>query len=421
MKFTFPKQAALAVWAAALVAGHAFAAEITVLALDNNVSIEALVAKFNAQNPKDKVNLKKVSYQFTIESMPVQVAAGKGPDIGNTNDLGGLAKFYLDLSPYIDTKYWEREFGPTLAWLRGTDQKSKAIYGLPEGLTVSGGFVNLTLFAQAGVPVPKPGATWEEWAAASHKVAKATNTPIAMEMDRSGHRFASLAISYGAKLVDEQGMPVIDDGLKRAMHQFVKWHADGVMPMDLWGAIGGATQRDNFTDFINGQVVFYYGGSWSLRKMDKEVGDLFDWKVVDSPCGPSSCTGMPGGGAAVAFKNTKEPKLVARFLEFLAQEENQRDGANRSRSIPASATLVKTGIKYDGASRRTQEGLDTFMRQVPKMAPAAYNFQGWPFARSYMNAMTTRISQVLQKELTVDAAAARIKEDVELAIKAAKK
>jgi alpha-1,4-digalacturonate transport system substrate-binding protein len=36
-----------------------------------------------------------------------------------------------------------------------------------------------------------------------------------------------------------------------------------------------------------------------------------------------------------------------------------------------------------------------------------------------MNAMTTRVSQVLNGELDVDTALARIKQDVELAIKAA--
>jgi hypothetical protein len=47
-----------------------------------------------------------------------------------------------------------------------------------------------------------------------------------------GHRFASLAISYGAKLVDDEGNFVVDEGLKTAIRKFVAWHRDGTMPMD---------------------------------------------------------------------------------------------------------------------------------------------------------------------------------------------
>jgi len=31
-----------------------------------------------------------------IEQLPVQLAAGEGPDIARVTDLGGLNKFYLD-------------------------------------------------------------------------------------------------------------------------------------------------------------------------------------------------------------------------------------------------------------------------------------------------------------------------------------
>ena len=71
------------------------------------------------------------------------------------------------------------------------------------------------------------------------------------------------------------------------------------------------------------------------------------------------------------------------------------------------------------ASERTQQSLSTFIAQIPKMSPAAYRFQGWRYQRAMMNAMTTRISQVLNGELDVDTALARIKQDVELAINAA--
>jgi alpha-1,4-digalacturonate transport system substrate-binding protein len=336
-------------------------------------------------------------------------------------DWGSLTKYYLDLRPYVDARYFEREFGSILPALRGNDPKSHAINGILGTLTLNGAFVNVTLFQQAGVPLPGPGSTWDDWAAASRKVARATRTEMPMEMDRSGHRFASLAISYGARLVDDEGNFVVDEGLKTAIRKFVAWHRDGTMPMDLWGAIGGATHRDNFSDFMNGKVVFYFGGSWSLNLVDTEVGDLFEWAVVDAPCGTSSCALMPGGGAVAAFKHTREPALAARYIAFLAREDNMRESIARRPAIPVATKLLATGVDLPGASEPMRAAIATFTRQVPKIPKEAYAFQGWRFQRAALNSMTTRISQVLTDELTVERAVAFMKKDVDLAIQAARR
>lgn len=380
---------------------------------------EEMSKSFEEANPGVDVIIEEVSYQTLVESLPVQLEAGEGPDIAIITDLGGLSRFYQDITEYVDADYFEQEWGQTLQWLRGGDNTSTAILGMPTTLTVNGAYVNLTLFEQAGVEVPGEDATWEEWAEATRQVAEATGTDFPMEMDRSGHRFASLAISYGAELVDEEGNVVVDDGLRAAIEQFVAWHEDGTMPMDLWGAVGGATHRELFTDFLNANVVLYFGGSWTLAQMDSEVGDLFDWQVVPAPCGPSSCTVMPGGGAMTGFSHTEHPELVGALINHFAQPENLDFYISQEVEIPSAASQIENGVEYPSASARTSEALATFINQIPKMDEAAYRFQGWRYQRAMMNSMTTRISQVLNDELTVDAALERIEQDVTLAIEAA--
>lgn len=413
---------ALALLLAAAPLTQASAQQITVWAGDTGTGGEifAEMAKsFEQENPGVTVVVEEVSYQTLVESLPVQLEAGEGPDIAIITDLGGLSRFYQDITPYVDAAYFEQEWGQTLQWLRGGNAQSTAIFGMPTTLTVNGAYVNLTLFEQAGVPVPEEGASWEEWAEATKQVAAATNTEFAMEMDRSGHRFASLAISYGAQLVDAEGKPVVDDGLRAAIEQFVAWHRDGTMPMDLWGAVGGATHRELFSDFLNANVVLYFGGSWTLAQMDSEVGDLFDWAVVPAPCGPSSCTVMPGGGAMTVFSHTQNAELAGKLINHYAKPENLDYYISNEVEIPSAASQITNGVDYPSASQRTSEALATFINQIPKMDDAAFRFQGWRFQRAMMNALTTRISQVLNDELTVDAALQRIEEDVNLAIEAA--
>lgn len=423
MKHTLLKTTAvLALLIAAAPLSVANGQQITLWAGDTGTGgkIFAEMAKtFEEENPGVTVVVEEVSYQTLVESLPVQLEAGEGPDIAIITDLGGLSRFYQDIKPYVDADYFEQEWGQTLQWLRGGNAQSTAINGMPTTLTVNGAYVNLTLFEQAGVAVPEEGATWEEWAEATRQVAAATNTEFAMEMDRSGHRFASLAISYGAEMVDTDGKPVVDDGLRAAIEQFVTWHQDGTMPMDLWGAVGGATHRELFSDFLNANTVLYFGGSWTLAQMDSEVGDLFDWAVVPAPCGPSSCTVMPGGGAMTVFAHTQHPELAGKLINHYAKPENLDYYISNEVEIPSAASQIANGVEYPSASQRTSEALATFINQIPKMADAAYRFQGWRYQRAMMNSLTTRISQVLNNELTVDAALQRIEEDVNLAIQAA--
>ena len=104
-------------------------------------------------------------------------------------DLGGVARYTLDLRPYLkDPAYWEKNFGPFLEWMRPPGDTT-SIPGFMTQLTVTGPFVNKTLFEQAGVAMPGAKATWEDWAKAAKDVADKVQAPFPIAIDRSGHRF----------------------------------------------------------------------------------------------------------------------------------------------------------------------------------------------------------------------------------------
>ena len=104
--------------------GHVVAGEIRVACYSDGNECEVtqdLAKRFEAQNADVKVAVDKVPYKAIVEQLPVQLAAGEGPDIARVTDLGGLSKYYLDITPYVkDPKYWEANFGQTLAWMRTT-------------------------------------------------------------------------------------------------------------------------------------------------------------------------------------------------------------------------------------------------------------------------------------------------------------
>ena len=380
----------------------------------------ALAQRFTAANPDVHVIVDTVPYKTIQESLPVQLAAGNGPDIARVTDFGAINRYFLDMRPLLpDATYWDANFGAELPWMQA-GAGDHGIYGLMTQLTITGPIVNKTLFDQAGLAMPGAKASWDDWAAATQKVAQATKTDFGMAMDRSGHRFAGGAISYGAAYFAPDGTPaVIDDGFKAFAGKFVAWNKDRTMDRDVWAAAGGATYRDGFDDFANGRVVAYVSGSWQVSRLQSSIGDGFEWIIAPPFCGPAACTGMPGGAAFVAFKSTKSPKEVARFLDFLASAPVYAEMMAKTANIPAHAGLQTSGVAYD-APPAVAAALKAFTQAAAELSPVAYRLQGYLYNRPIFNATVARLSQVIVGELTLDQADARIAEDVRSALAAAK-
>lgn len=408
----------------AMLGGAAAAAELRFTCYGDGIECETwdrLFDRFEAENPDVAVKTDIVPYKAILESLPVQLASGEGPDLARVTDLGGLAQYMLDITPFVDDPaYWEENFGLTLAWTRVNSPDDEGIYNLMDQLTVTGPFVNKTLFEQAGVDIPGSDATWEEWASAAREVADATDTPFPMAMDRSGHRFAGPAISYGAQYFDGGGNPItVDEGFRNFAETFVTWNQDGTMAKDVWAGSGGATYQDAAAEFINGAVVFYMSGSWQVARMGRDIADAFDWLVVPPPCGPGGCTGLPGGAAVVGFKSTEHPEEVGKLLDFMARADIQAAFMGATKNIPAHRGLQAEGVDYEDASEEEKAALRTFATALLDFSPIAFQFQGYKHNRAIMNATVTRITQAIVGESTLDEALARLDRDVEEAVAAA--
>ena len=416
------KTLALALMAAGAVSAQA--QEVRVMCYQDGVECDVtaeLAKKFEAQNPGVKIVVDTVPYKTIVEQLPVQLAAGQGPDIARVTDLGGLSKFYMDISPNLkDRKYFDTQFGSTAAWLH-TDASDKGIYGFMSQLTMTGPYVNKTLFDQAKVALPGPKATWDDWVAAANKVAKATQTKAAMAWDRSGHRFAGPAISNGAAIFDTKGDLVVDAGYKNTINKFVGWHKDGTMLKEVWAGSGGSTYADSIGEFINGNVVMVLSGSWQINRLQKDIGNKFDWEAVPNPCGAAACTGIPGGAAWVALKTSKSPKETAAFLSFMAAEANYADFIAKTNNIPAHAGLAKKGVNYTSAQPAAKAALGVFSGGVANLSPVAYKFQGYKYNRAIMLPTVSRVTQALVGELSVDEAVNKLNADMQDAVKQAQK
>ena len=193
------------------------------------------------------------------------------------------------------------------------------------------------------------------------------------------------------------------------------------MLKEVWAGSGGSTYADSIGEFKNGRVAMVLSGSWQINRLQKDVGNAFDWIAVPNPCGPAACTGIPGGAAWVALKTSKAPKEAAAFLDFLAQEANYAEFISKTDNIPAHAGLAKKGVSYPNASPAARAALGVFSAGVASLSPIAYQFQGYKFNRAIMFPTVTRVTQAIVGEISTDEAMTKIGADMTDAVKQAQK
>lgn len=380
--------------------------KITFLFTDDDVDyvsyMEKLSKKFSEENPDITVDFITTGYDAVLKQLPLQLAVGEGPDLAKMSRWS-LSEYFLDLAPHMkDPEAFKALHKSSLSVLRSKGDSEEVIKGYLSSETVNLPFVNITLFEQAGIELPKEGYTLKELVEVSAKVAKEVEVDIPFTMDRSGHRFTGPAFSYGASFKDENNAITIpDDALKAYIKDIKSWVDEGYFPKEMWGAAGGTKYKNMGDAFVNGQVVSYFAGNWMINPFTQKIKDDFEWQMLPAPCGGSEyCVAQPGGTAIVGFKHTKHPEAVARFIEFLGNAENQR--------YIAENFLIITGAKFDGLEYKTDNPNTKKSLEVAAKA-AEYNipdfvreWQVFIGADSVYGSLIKRVGQLIVGELTLE-------------------
>ena len=361
------------------------------------------------------VTVETVGYEIIRDQFENQLQTDAAPDLARITNLGGLNAYYLDLAEYVDVEAWEENYSETLPWFRQPGGEDEGVYGWVNTLTVTGPFINVTLFDDAGVEVPGDGATWDDWAEALAEVQETLGITAGLAMDRTAHRMAGPAFSYGAQFFDDNDEPIlVDEGFRAFAETFVGWHESGLMPEEGWPA-GSGTQYANAAPlFLSGDVAMHMSGSWMISNYAESIKD-FEWRAVAIPCGEGGCGAMPGGAAIAAFKSTKSPEAAAAFIDFLARKDNAEAFAAATKGIPAHQGLQAAGVDYGDTSPAISEALATFagnVEQAAQTTPQAFTLQGYSKNFVVYGVIPDYLTQAITGEMTLDEALDAIDADV---------
>ncbi|MCS7481762.1 ABC transporter substrate-binding protein [Umezawaea endophytica] len=130
---------------------------------------------FHSKNPTITVTPSFQEFEAYWQKIATETAGGNAPDVLQT-DFAYLRE-YADRRVLYDLKKQEGknlDLGDLVDGLKGVGEIKGGLYGVPVGGNTWGFVYNPALYAQAGVPEPKLGWTWDDYRAGAKQITEKT-------------------------------------------------------------------------------------------------------------------------------------------------------------------------------------------------------------------------------------------------------
>lgn len=366
--------------------------------------LKELLAEFEQDHPSIRVNLLHIPENY-YQKLHILLAGDLAPDVIFTNSISfpiyADHGIFMDLTPFLKPSQsvdctspkapseCKSESVPGLnaadfypasltAFTWKSDDRKTILGALPRDISNLVIFYNKDLFAEAKVPEPKAGWTWEEF----------RETAQAMTLDRNndgdpdvfGFSFYGMPPLFWLPFVWSAGgdlfnpelskialdRPEAVEGLQFYADLRNKWHA---APKKVES--GGATMSQLF---MQQKLAMMVNGRWSVPVLREQA--KFNWDVVPFPVGPGgkSRVGIDASGYAISAK-TPHPKESFALVSFLLSKEAIGKVAESGLIVPARQDVAQSDLfiapRQDPAHGKAF--LDVIPDGVPTHTPPRWN------------------------------------------------
>ncbi|GHI87692.1 extracellular solute-binding protein [Streptomyces xanthophaeus] len=302
---------------------------------------DKVTTDFTNANPGIKVEVQLLPWADVDREVSRMVKAGKAPDMalmGSYSDFAAQGKLYS--ADQLLSVTAEANFLQPLA---EAGSVGSTLYGLPFVASSRLLFYNETLFAKAGITAaPK---TWTELKAAAKALKdKGVKFPYAMPLGpEEAHAEAMIwELSNGGGYADSSG------NYNLASEQNIdtwQWVKTNLVAPGLTGPVPPAqlNRADAFAAFLRGEVGMLNG----YPSLDHEArAKGISVGAVAMPVSDTIGTGEnpPTVGVAdwmMAFKQNGNREQIGKFVEFLYQDKNLTEFANRYHLLPSTTSALR--------------------------------------------------------------------------------
>lgn len=283
---------------------------------ENDATVAATIADFEAKNPKIKVSYIKQSPRQYRERLSAAIVRGEGPDLFRFHNTW-VAMLGSDLAPVPKTVMTPAEFSSAFYPVASNDLVAgTAIYGIPMMIDGLGLYINEDLFAKAGVSTP---VTWEDVLAIVPKLTVKDGMTImtsAIALGATGNVenwsdiLGLMMLQNGANLVGLNGKEAEETLL------FYRKFADPVDPMYTWNE----TLDNSIYAFAISKVAMILAPSW--RAFDiKQLSPELRFKIVPVPQLPGNTVSWASYWVeGVSNKSKLQPQAFT-FLKYMTSRE----------------------------------------------------------------------------------------------------
>jgi oligogalacturonide transport system substrate-binding protein len=311
---------------------------------------------FQQREPGLKVKAEYMGFLGYLERLTTQIAGRSEPDVMQIN-WAWLAMFSKRGNGFTDLNAYK----PLLALdqFSEEDLRSGVVAGklnaLPTSYTARVMLLNQAAFARAGLALPK---TWDELFAAG-PVFKAKLGERAYPLD--GELYDMILLSQ-AWVQQKYGTPYVDPAAPRvamSAEAAVEWvqvyqrlvNQHVATPLPLRASLGGAEKpTEQQQDWVVGNWAGNYTWDSVIGLRSSTIDKAQKLALGDFPTLPGALNSGMFGRPSLMYavgRNSKQPELAARLVNFLLTDPEAAAVLGRTRGAPAAAApfqaLVSAG------------------------------------------------------------------------------
>lgn len=328
--------------------------------------IDKIIEDFEEENPDIEVVAQDYPHDQYQNKIFAAMEAGKGPEIMNIYDAWTADFVDRDyIQPIRDEFMKDEEIDDFYVDMVEPNKTDGEYYTLPIAVRSLALFWNKDMFEDAGLDPEEPPETWDELIDISKELTILdSNDKYEQEgfgWNRDGqdhHTFQQVLLrQFGVEPYSEDGKEVLWNSKPEGYDAFKFW-----LDMTKEQKIGDEKFAGGYNvAFIGGKAGMIIDGSFRIGDLQESAD--FDWGVTKLPV-------LEEGGLESNYssywtnaiaKDVEGEKLEAseKFLEYLIQEDVQREWMDNVGELPAAQELVEDEeIRNDPIYGPFAEGLD---------------------------------------------------------------
>ena len=322
--------------------------------------LRALLDEFEQNHPDIHVKLLHIPENY-YQKLHILVAGDLTPDVIFTNSISfpiyASQGIFRDLRPFLASSRQagagnglsrEAFYPSALQAFQWKAEQGREILGaLPRDISNLVIFYNRDLFQKAGIPYPKAGWTWHQFAETAQQLTLDQNNDG--DPDQFGFSFYSTPPLFWLPFVWSAGGNLFSPDLKQvtiadpASVTGLQFYADlrnvwHVAPKKVES--GGVTMSQLF---MQQKLAMMANGRWSVPVLREQA--KFRWDVVPFPVGPSgkSRVGIDASGYAISAKSP-HPQESFELIRFLLSRDALAKVTESGLIVPARPDVAESDL-----------------------------------------------------------------------------